>query len=79
MTCIPLRRRKADKLSGFICISPIYRLKVCGKYIFMEWHSYLGPTFYTDRAFEKEYIPQGEDDVIWTVFNQWAEKHKELK
>lgn len=78
MTCIPLRRRKNDKATGFICVSPVYRLKVCGKYIWMEWHSYLGPSFYTDRKCEKQYWPDDEDDVIWVVFKRWQENHKEV-
>lgn len=44
MTC----HRIAD---GIICVSPFYRLPLSdGTHVFMEWHSYLGPTFFRDRA-----------------------------
>lgn len=43
MTCI----RIGD---GFICVSPFYRLRLeDGGYVYMDWHSYCGPTFYKDK------------------------------
>jgi len=35
---------------AIVCISPFYRLPLRdGTHVFMEWHSYLGPTFFRDR------------------------------
>jgi hypothetical protein len=36
---------------AIVCVSPNFRLPLeDGRRVFMEWHSYLGPTFFHDRA-----------------------------
>lgn len=57
MTCIHHR--------GFIiCMSPWHRLRLAdGRYVFLDWHSYLGPTFYIDRAARRE-IEDWHDDML---------------
>lgn len=49
MTCI-----KVD--SGWtICTSPFYRLRLNdGRYVFMAWHRYCGPTFYRGSEEQRE-------------------------
>lgn len=43
MTCLRIP-------GGIICLVPFYRLRLeDGRYVFMEWHSYLGPCFYKDK------------------------------
>lgn len=43
MTCIRLH-------SAIVCVSPFFRLPLAdGTRVFMDWHSYCGPTFYRDR------------------------------
>lgn len=35
---------------AIVCVSPFYLLPLSdGTRVFMEWHSYCGPTFYRDR------------------------------
>lgn len=42
---------------GIICLSPFYRLPLAdGTRVYMEWHSYLGPMFFLDKAAEREII-----------------------
>lgn len=44
MTCVRIP-------DGFACMSPSYRLPLAdGTRIYMDWHSYCGPTFYRDKA-----------------------------
>lgn len=43
MTCVRIG-------GAIVCYQPFYRLRLQdGTCVFMEWHSYLGPTFYRDR------------------------------
>ncbi len=49
---------------GIICMSPFFRLRLAdGRCVFMEWHSYLGPTIYRDRACSRQ-IDDWYDDVL---------------
>lgn len=42
---------------GIICCSPFYRLPLAdGTRVYMEWHSYMGPIFFRDKAAEREII-----------------------
>jgi len=44
MVCIQIEH-------GFICGPELYPLTLLdGRRVFMEWHNYLGPTFFKDRA-----------------------------
>ena len=44
MTCIRIG-------SAIVCVSPFFRLPLSdGTRVFMDWHSYCGPTFYKDKA-----------------------------
>lgn len=44
MTCITIP-------NGIVCVADgIHRLRTAtGRYIYLEWHRYLGPTFYYDK------------------------------
>jgi hypothetical protein len=47
MTCTPF---KSGRNTGWICWSPIRRLRLSdGTCVFMEWHTYGGPTFFRDK------------------------------
>lgn len=36
---------------AIVCMAPFFRLPLAdGGRVFMDWHSYLGPTFYRDKA-----------------------------
>jgi len=44
MTCITFS-------GAIICVIPTFKLRLAdGRHVFMEWHNYLGPTFFLDRA-----------------------------
>ena len=56
MTCAPILQAFGNttgrpRVVGWVCFSPFYRLRLeDGTCVFMDWHSYCGPTFYRDRA-----------------------------
>ncbi len=46
-------------------INPVYRLALGdGRRVFMEWHSYLGPTLFYDRQLHREIENWFEDSQI---------------
>jgi hypothetical protein len=58
MTCIRMR-------GMIVCISPFYRLRLLdGRYVFMEWHRYLGPTLYKDKHCRKEITEWYKDELM---------------
>jgi hypothetical protein len=72
MTCIRFN-------GGIICVSPYGRLHLGNRYIMVEFHEYLGPTFFTDRDMTKLYEPKDESAPIWPVFNRWLTKFMAAK
>lgn len=67
MTCIPFA-------GCIICVSPFYRLRLAdGRCVFMEWHSYLGPTIYRDRACRRD-IEDWYDDALICKQIDWFQK-----
>lgn len=88
MPCIPILsdnqgyRTRPDgtteiirKTVGFICFSPFYRLRLSdGRYVFMAWHNYCGPTFYHDRAEKREIENWWEDEEICTALDWFQER-----
>lgn len=66
MPCIPIN-------NGFICTNRCGRLHLPGKYIWVEFHSYCGPTFWQDAGGTKVYDAK-EGDPIWPLFNDWLSK-----
>lgn len=52
----------------------LHRLTLGNRYIWLEYHSYLGPTFWSDRNCTKPYYPIEENDPIWPIFNVWLNK-----
>lgn len=58
MTCIRIEH-------GFICFQPSHRLRLAdGRRVFMEWHNYLGPTFYRDAAMQRIWEDWYEDPAV---------------
>lgn len=68
MTCI--------RMSGaIICVSPSYRLRLAdGRCVFMEWHSYLGPTIFRDRACNRHFEDWWDDMLICEAVNWFAQR-----
>lgn len=63
MTCIPFNTGQSR---GFICgLSPAHRLRLTdGTRVFMEWHHYLGPTFFRDRDCMREIDDWWDNELI---------------
>ena len=58
MTCINFG-------SAILCYNKSYRLRLLdGRYIYMEWHNYFGPTFYYDKWSNSMTDDWWEDDNI---------------
>lgn len=63
MTCIRLD-------SGYVCISPSFRLPLAdGTRVYMDWHSYCGPTLYRDRAEQRIIEDWYENPLICDAVN----------
>ena len=51
--------------NAIVTISPFYRLRLAdGRYVFMSWHHYCGPTFYLDNDGCREIDNWYEDSQI---------------
>jgi hypothetical protein len=55
------------------------RLRVGNRYVFFDFHSYCGPSFFTDRAMTKPYEPADENDPVWPPFQAWLDKRNAAK
>ena len=64
--------------NAIICHYPFARLHLKNKYVWMEFHSYCGPSFFTNYACTKHYVftENCEDDPIWDLFEKWYAKYK---
>lgn len=69
MTCINFG-------NGIVCINPWGRLKVGNRYVWVDFHPYCGPNFYTDSRMTKLYDPKDEGDPVWEPFGRWLEKYQ---
>lgn len=56
---------------GFVCVSPVHSLVEHGARVWMEWHAYLGPTFYRSEACIKPIVTPSPK--TWAAFNKWYE------
>ena len=65
--------------SIIVCIQPWGRLKLGNSYVWLDYHPYLGPSFYRDAARSKLYEPIDELDPIWPVFGAWLDKFEAAK
>ena len=58
MTCVAFH-------GGIYCYSPSYRLRLLdGRYVYMDWHSHLGPSFFRDRALARPMDGWWDDDMM---------------
>ena len=62
--------------SMIICSDPYGRLHVGNKYIWVSFHHFCGPSFYTDTAMSNLYDPEDENDPVWPEFEKWYAKWK---
>lgn len=77
MTCIKFWENSSSDPVGFVCVNEQVRFHVGNKYVWMSWHEYTGPIFYTkERGDEVYYEPIDENDPVWTEFSKWLNKQK---
>ena len=68
MTCTKIN-------NGFVCSSPLYRLRLLdGRYIYMDWHSYCGPTFYKDKWMSRMIDDWWDDPVICNALDWFVDR-----
>ena len=72
MTCINMG-------SMIVCVAPWGRLKVGNRYVWVDFHAYCGPSFYTDSKMTKLYDPVDENDPVWEPFGKWLDKYNAAK
>jgi hypothetical protein len=73
MTCIRIASL------AIACVNPWGRVKIGNRYVWIDYHSYCGPTFYWDMAMSNEYLPKSSRDPIWNEFGKWLEKYEARK
>jgi len=71
MTCV--RIGSSAIACGF---HPWGRLKVGNCYVWVDFHPYCGPNFYTDSGMTKLYDPKDESDPVWEPFGRWLAKYQ---
>ncbi len=70
MTCIPIAY-------GVICMSPSFRLPLSdGSRVYMEWHSYCGPTFYRDKYMNRIIEDWWESPAICAALDWFISRGK---
>ncbi len=72
MTCIRIP-------NGIICVNPWGRVRIGNRYVWIDYHTYCGPSFWWNSAMTKEYEPKDENDPIWPEFEQWLKKYEAQK
>lgn len=79
MTCIPFGS-VGEGVVGFICVNDQIRFHVGKRYVWMDWHDYTGPSFYTkEGGREVPYEAIDEADPVWVPFGKWLEKRNAQK
>ena len=64
---------------AIVCVNPWGSITVNGKRMWLEFHEYCGPTFYTDRSMTKVYEPKDETDAVWPAFAGWLKRYQSRK
>ena len=62
-----------------VCVQPWGRLKVGNRYVWLEFHPYCGPSFFTDSNMTKPYEPKDESDPVWPEFERWLKRYNAAK
>jgi hypothetical protein len=77
MTCIRFGGEHPNDPVGFVCVNKQVRFHVGSRYIWMSWHEWTGPTFYTKKNGDEIYYdPKDETDPVWEAFGKWHAKQK---
>ncbi len=64
---------------GIVCANPWGRLHVGNRYVWVDYHSYCGPSFSYDSAGNLPYNPVDESDPVWPEFSKWLKKYEAAK
>lgn len=72
MTCIRIQ-------NGIICVNPWGRVRIGNRYVWIDYHTYCGPSFWWNSAMTKEYEPKDENDPIWPEFEKWLKRYEAQK
>ena len=68
MTCVVSK-------TAIICFTPWHRLRLSdGRYVFMDYHHYLGPTFYRDRLQRRSIEDWYEDNFICDALDWFCKR-----
>jgi hypothetical protein len=73
MTCIRIGS------NAIACVNPRGRLKVGNCYVWLDFHEWCGPSFYTDANMTKVYDPVDEQDPVLEPFGRWLDKFQAAK
>lgn len=77
MTCEVWRCGGGRYSRVIVTLSPFYRLRLPnGGYVFMEWHSYCGPTFFRDKLCKREIGEWWNDPVICAALDWFIKRGK---
>lgn len=63
--------------NAILCTNPWGRLHVGNRYIWVDYHEWLGPSF--SYANGEEYVPRNSKDPVWPEFNTWLKKYRAKK
>ncbi len=73
MTCVKFG-------NAIVCVNDNWgRLKVGNRYIWVDFHPWCGPSFFTDSDMSKVYDPVDETDPVWPAFQAWLDRKKAAK
>jgi hypothetical protein len=68
MSCVKIE-------SGWLCgPDDIVNLEAFGAKVWMEWHHYLGPTFYRSEGMIKPILTPSKK--TWDAFGKWQDKKR---
>ena len=68
MPCTSILDHGGKRRVGFICWSPVHHL---GRGVWMEWHSYLGPTFFYDKDCRKPFDDWYMNPRVVALLEKW--------
>jgi hypothetical protein len=61
--------------NGIMCVTPFYRLPLeDGSRVYMEWHNYLGPSFFKDKHSTREIIEWYEKPLICRALDWFVDR-----
>ena len=74
MACHPLTDTTGKRRVGFICTADTWHH--LGPGIYMEWHNYLGPSFYSDKDYSKPIDDWWKKPRVLAAFEKWQKENR---